>query len=267
MSSRHPLERYFSDDAISDEALDQLLRQAHAQLEAPMRLIRRSEAAVGITRSPFGPLLIAVGPNGLLMVHYLKVQSASRGIAVLRLKFDPVEDSQVAEQVGAQIRRFLAGERDALGYRADLSLAAGAFQRRALERLREVPFGAVITYHALADAIGAPNSQRAVGNAMAANPIPIYVPCHRVVRSDGVIGHYGGGTKCKVELLRTEGFAVDNSLKLPGQVVCGHRATKVFCKLDCPAAQHANPAKMLIFASPGSALDAGMRACKVCHPA
>jgi O-6-methylguanine DNA methyltransferase len=185
---------------------------------------------------------------------------------VLRLKFDPVEDSRIAEQVGDQIRRFLAGERDALAYRADLSLVAGNFQRRALERLAEVPFGAVVTYHALAATIGAPNGQRAVGNAMAANPIPIYVPCHRVVRSDGVIGHYGGGTQCKVELLRTEGFAIDKSLRIPAQAVCGHRGTQIFCKLDCAAARRADPTKMLIFASPESARHAGMRACRLCHP-
>jgi len=101
---------------------------------------------------------------------------------------------------------------------------------------------------------------------MAANPIPIYVPCHRVVRSDGVIGHYGGGTQCKVDLLRAEGFAVDKSLRLPAQVVCGHRGTQIFCKLDCPGARRADPTKMLIFACSEAARHAGMRACKVCHP-
>jgi methylated-DNA-[protein]-cysteine S-methyltransferase len=231
-----------------------------------MRFIRRREAAVGITHSPFGPLLVAVGPNGLLMVRYLHVQSTSGGIAILRLKFDPVEDERVAEQVGDQIRRFLAGQHDALGYRADLSLVAGEFQRRALEQLAEVPCGAIVTYHALAATIGAPNAQRAVGSAMAANPIPIYVPCHRVVRSDGVIGHYGGGTRCKVELLRAEGFAIDKSLKIPADAVCGHRQTRIFCRTDCAAARRADPARMLIFASPRSALEAGMRACKLCHP-
>lgn len=265
-SQRHPVEQYFSDAAVSEETLDQLLRQAREKLEPNMRFIRRREAAVGITRSPFGPLLIAVGPNGLLMVRYLQVQSTSQGIAILRLKFDPVEDAQAAEQVGDQIRRFLAGEHDALGYRADLSLVAGNFQRRALERLAEVPLGAVVTYHALAATIGTPNSQRAVGNAMAANPIPIYVPCHRVVRSDGIIGHYGGGTQCKVELLRTEGFAIDKSLRIPAQAVCGHRVTQIFCKLDCAAARRADPTKMLIFAGPESARHAGMRACRLCHP-
>ncbi len=266
MSSRRSLEQYFADTAVSEETLDQLVRQAHEKLEPNMRFIRRREAAVGIADSPFGPLLIAVGPNGLLMVRYLSVQNAPQGIAILRLKFDPVEDERIVGQVGDQIRRFIAGERDALDYRTDLSLVGGDFQRRALERLADVPFGAIITYHALAATIGAPNGQRAVGNAMASNPIPIYVPCHRVVRSDGVIGHYGGGTRCKVELLRTEGFAIDQSLRIPAQAVCGHRVTHIFCRPDCSAARRTDPAKTLIFAGSEAARQAGMRACKLCHP-
>jgi len=266
MSPQHPVERYFSDADISEETLDQLLRQAREKLEPRMRVIRRSDAAIGITQSPFGPLMVAVGPKGLLMVHYLRTQSAARGIAMLRLKFDPVEDEKTAHKVGDEIRRFSDGDRDALGYHADLSLVTGDFQRRALERLMEVPFGAVVTYHALAATMGAPNAQRAVGNAMATNPIPIYVPCHRVVRSDGVIGHYGGGTECKVELLRTEGFAIDKNLRLPAQAVNGHRVTHIFCRPDCSAARRANPDKTLIFATPESARHAGLRACKLCHP-
>ncbi|HTY55168.1 MAG TPA: methylated-DNA--[protein]-cysteine S-methyltransferase [Candidatus Binataceae bacterium] len=266
MSPQHPVERYFSNSDIPDETLDHLLREARQKLEPRMRVIRRSEAAVGITKSPYGPLLIAVGPAGLLMVHYLNTQSMQHGIAMLRLKFDPIEDAQAAEQIGDQIRRFAAGERDALEYKSDLSLVTGDFQRRALQRLMEVPFGAVITYHALAATIGAPSAQRAVGNAMATNPIPIYVPCHRVVRSDGIIGHYGGGTQCKVELLRTEGFAIGQNLRLPAQAVCGHRVTHIFCRPDCSAARRANPDKTLIFATAESARHAGLRACKLCHP-
>jgi methylated-DNA-[protein]-cysteine S-methyltransferase len=265
MSPRHPVEKYFSDADISEEALDRLLRDAREKLEPRMNLIRRSEAAVGVTQSPLGPLLIAVGPKGLLLVQYLQTKSASSGLTVLRLKFDPVEDPKIAEQVGDQIRRFLSGERHALDYRADLSLVGGDFQRRALERLMEVPFGAVVTYQGLAATMGEPNAQRAVGNAMATNPIPIYVPCHRVVRSDGVIGHYGGGTQSKVELLRTEGFAIQNQ-RIPSHAVYGHRASETFCTMDCSAARGENPTKMLIFACPDSARTAGMKACKVCLP-
>jgi len=265
MSPRHPVEKYFSDAEISEEALDRLLCNAREKLEPRMKLIRRSEAAVGIAHSPLGPLLIAVGPHGLLLVHYLETKSASSGLTVLRLKFDPVEDAKVVGEVGDQICRFMAGDRTALGYHADLSLVQGDFQRRALERLMEVPLGAVVTYQALAARIGAPHAQRAVGNAMATNPIPIYVPCHRVVRSDGVVGQYGGGTKSKVELLRTEGFAIENQ-RIPEHAVYGHRKTAIFCKPECAAAHRADPNNFLIFACSKTARTAGLKACELCLP-
>ncbi len=240
MESRLPfIDDDISDD-ISDEVLDPLLRQARATLTARLRHVRRPDVAVGITRSPLGPLLVAVGSGGIVMIRFLTTQDAAGGIAALRLKFDPVQDQPVAQQVGEEIRRFLAGERGALHHPADLSMVNGEFQRRLLKRLCEVPVGAVITYQALGATIGAANSPRAVGNAMAANPVPIYVPCHRVVRADGVIGNYGGGTQCKVKLLRSEGFAVDQSRRLPGQVVLGHRGTKIFCRHDCGAARRAD---------------------------
>jgi len=262
----HPIDHLLSDDAVSNAVLDELLREGRKSLVARLRHVRRPEAAVGITGSPFGPLLVAVGPAGILMISYLRTQDAADGIAALRLKFDPVEDRRVAEEVGDQIRRFLSGDREALRSPADLSLVAGKFQRSLLDRLRQVPYGAVVTYRALGDAIGAPDSQRAVGNAMASNPIPIYVPCHRVVRSDGVIGHYAGGTDVKLKLLRVEGFAVDRNSRLPEQVVWGHRRTRIFCRPHCSAARRADPARLLIFADPESARHAGMRACKLCRP-
>ncbi len=266
MSLSHPIDDLLSDDAVSDAVLDELLRQAREGLAARLRHVRRPDAAVGITGSPFGPLLVAVGPAGILMISYLRTQDAADGIAALRLKFDPVEDRHAAEEVGDQIRRFLSGDREALTSPTDLSLVAGKFQRRSLDRLLQVPLGAVVTYRALGDAIGAPDSQRAVGNAMGANPIPIYVPCHRVVRSDGVIGHYAGGTDVKLKLLRVEGFAIDRSSRLPQQVVWGHRGTRIFCRPDCSAARRADAARLLIFADPQSARHAGMRACKLCRP-
>ena len=266
MSSLRPIDRVLSEDSASSAVIDELLRQGRKGVAARLCHVRRPDAAVGITRSPLGPLLVAVGPAGILMISYLRGRDAADEVAALRLKFDPVEDRRAAEEVGDQIRRFLAGDREALSYRADLTLVAGKFQRRLLDRLRQVPFGAVVTYRALGDAIGAPDSQRAVGNAMGANPIPIYVPCHRVVRSDGMIGHYAGGTQVKVKLLRAEGFAVDNNRRLPQQVVWGHLGTRIFCRPHCAAARRADTARLLIFAGPQSARHAGMRPCKLCRP-
>ena len=87
------------------------------------------------------------------------------------------------------------------------TLSSPDFQRRAYTSLRKVPPGAVITYHGLAATVGQPDSQRAIGNTMALNPVPIFVPCHRVIRSDGAIGNYGGGVDRKFQFLFMKHFA------------------------------------------------------------
>jgi methylated-DNA-[protein]-cysteine S-methyltransferase len=107
------------------------------------------------------------------------------------------------------LERYFSGDADALAdVPVDLSLARTEFHRRVLATLRDaVPAGSTITYGGLAAAVGKPGAARAVGSAMANNPVPIIVPCHRVLRSGGDVGNYGGGPKMKRYLLELEGFA------------------------------------------------------------
>ena len=137
---------------------------------------------------------------------------------------------------------------DATARPVDLSLVESDFQRRAYTLLRKVPAGAVITYQGLAASAGNPDAQRAIGTTMATNPIPIFVPCHRVIKSDGTIGNYGGGVDNKIKLLRAEGFEVGRDLRLPSRAVMGHRHTKIFCRPGCSAARRADPNNALIYA-------------------
>jgi len=90
----------------------------------------------------------------------------------------------------------------------DLS-GATDFQRQIYERLLEIPHGRVVSYGDLADELGEPGAARAVGQAVGANPLPVVIPCHRVVRSDRRLGGFSGGLKRKVALLRLEGVHVD----------------------------------------------------------
>jgi O-6-methylguanine DNA methyltransferase len=163
----------------------------------------------GATRTPLGRLLVAQSPRGIIRVAFLDAEDRLGVLRALRRKFVLVSDQAFAARIGREIRRFLKGEAPALeAHPVDLSLVKGPFQRRVLECLRRVPQGAATTYGALAAAVGKPRAQRAVGNAMAHNPVPIFVPCHRVVRCDGSIGHYAGGVARKAELLRAEGFEI-----------------------------------------------------------
>jgi len=249
------------------ELIDRLLKTARTRMEPCLRSIKRPTAGVGITKTLLGSLLVGEGPCGLLMVRYLSSGEAEQAFARMREKFDPVEDQNIADRVGHEVDSYLAGDAAALRSRIDLALVRSDFHRAALTRLCEVPVGALITYQALANEARAPAAQRAIGNAMGSNIIPIYVPCHRVIRSDGFVGNYTGGAYRKLKLLRAEGFdQFDSRMRVTKQSLFGHSKTKIYCRQDCSAAKRANPLKLLIFADAGHARAAGLRACRLCRP-
>ncbi|HVB80839.1 MAG TPA: methylated-DNA--[protein]-cysteine S-methyltransferase [Candidatus Binataceae bacterium] len=257
-----------TDGVADDAAVDAALRAVRRKLARTLGRARRPLARIGVIGSPVGRLLVAESARGLLAVQFLDVPEAPDAMAALREAFDLVEDPEAAARVGDEIERYLKGDMHALDRPVDLSLVRTDFQRRALMRLRRaVPPGSVITYQGLAAAVGAPSSQRAIGNTMATNPVPLYVPCHRVIRSDGTIGNYGGGVARKVRLLRAEGFSVNRDHRLPAGSVMGHLVTHIFCRPRCHAAMRADRAKSVIFANSGRARGAGLRACKLCRPA
>ena len=126
------------------------------------------------------------------------------------------------DKIALQIRDFLSGtavdfDRDDL----DFGVVQG-FTRRTLQACGQIPRGQVVSYGSLASSLGIPGGARAVGNAMAANPFPLMIPCHRVVRSDGSIGGFGGGVEVKKHLLRLEGIVFDSK----GRVPTKHRLEK-----------------------------------------
>lgn len=244
-----------------------MVRNAQPHLRRAMKLVRRPEARVAIAPSPIGKLFVAEGPQGLVNVHFLAIRDAERSLESLRQKFDLIENEPSTSALRRYIDLYFAGDLSVLDHPVDLSLVNSDFQRRTLTHLRTVPAGAVISYQGLAAAVGHPDAQRAVGTTMATNPIPIFVPCHRVIKSDGTIGNYGGGVKRKIILLRNEGFVVKPDLKVPERAVLGHRKTRIFCRPECTAARRAAQVNQLIFADASHARSAGLRACKLCRPA
>ncbi len=255
-------------DQFPEELIEEVLRDARRSFERSLEIIRRPQAALGVVKSPLGDLLVAATQRGVVLNHYLRdAGDLAAAIANLRLHFDLVEDRRAAEEIADEVRHYVAGDAAALRHQVDLALAQSAFHRKVLAKLLEVPRGAVISYQALGAAIGSPNAARAIGNAMHNNPVPVYVPCHRVIASDGGIGGYGGGLPRKLQLLRAEGFALDASAtRMPDAAVWGHRRTRIFCRRDCRAAARADRARMLFFAGPEQARRAGMRPCKLCRP-
>ena len=155
--------------------------------------------------SPFGPLLLAATRRGLVRVAFER-EDHDAVLAALAAELGPriLRAPRRLDAAARQLDEYFAGGRRRFELALDLRLAQG-FRRRVLARLRRIPFGATASYASVARAAGSPAAVRAVGSACAHNPLPIVVPCHRVVRSDGAIGDYLGGSGTKLALLALEG--------------------------------------------------------------
>ena len=154
-----------------------------------------------IEDTPVGPLAVWVTRNGVRRVGYVQQDMIDEG------HWDPGED-QILVRAFKQLGQYLTGRRKSFDLPLDFS-GATAFQKQIFERLMHVPHGRIVSYGDIADELGDPGAAKAVGQAVGANPLPIVVPCHRVVRSDGKLGGYSGGLSRKVTLLGIEGVDVD----------------------------------------------------------
>jgi O-6-methylguanine DNA methyltransferase len=144
------------------------------------------------------------------------------------------------------------------------------FAQAVLRKTLEIPRGQVRPYGWIAREIGSPAAVRAVGTALAHNPIPYFIPCHRVIRSDGVIGNYsGGGPEAKRNILTLEGVQLKRLQELAhaGLRYEGVRSTKVFCFPTCYHGRSAKQQNIVLFRDEAEARAAGYRPCKHCRPA
>jgi methylated-DNA-[protein]-cysteine S-methyltransferase len=183
------------------------LAALHARLAADAQRDDVLDIAYRIVDSPVGPLLLAATAQGLIRVGY-----ASEGHdAVLRQLADKVSPRILlaAARLDAparQLDEYFAGTRRVFDMPLDWRLSAG-FRNTVLRHLPEIGYGHTASYAAVAELAGNPKAVRAVGTACATNPLPVVVPCHRVVRSDGTIGGYLGGADAKRLLLDLEAAA------------------------------------------------------------
>jgi methylated-DNA-[protein]-cysteine S-methyltransferase len=154
--------------------------------------------------SPFGPLLLAATEAGLVRVAFTG-QDHDLVLQQLATKISPrvLHAPARLDRVAREIDEYLGGRRTSFDLPLDLQLATG-FRRAVLDHLPEIAYGSTASYAAMAQAAGSPKAVRAVGTACALNPLPLVLPCHRVVRSDGSMGQYAGGQPAKQLLLSLE---------------------------------------------------------------
>jgi O-6-methylguanine DNA methyltransferase len=163
---------------------------------------------------------------------------------------------RLVEQARAELAEYLGGRRTFFTVPVDLGGVA-EFQDQVLAEARRIPFGEVASYATLARRIGHPKAARAVGNALGANPVPVLVPCHRVIRGDGTWGHYAFGAALKTRLL---------ALERATPLLVGCTSTRIVCRRGCRHEQRIGENGRIVFASVADAADVGYRPCQVCRP-
>lgn len=252
-----------------------LLRDLHGasrQERAPGGLLPTVLVELGLADGYFpftsvlGPLLIAYSRVGLTAVWrgtdpeaFVAAYEQRRGRSLRALPAAP-------PKLDAAIARRLRGERATL--RFDLG-GLSDFERATLEKATEIPRGELRPYAWIAREIGRSGAVRAVGSALGRNPIPLLIPCHRIVRSDGRVGDYVFGTADKETVLRAEGVALD-ALAVEARARIRYHAsdtTGIYCFPTCHHARRITAPHLVTFPSDAAAQAAGYRPCKSCRPA
>ena len=248
------------------ELLTALLREAAARI-TPTRdpavlvdgVLAGATDSFFAVDSPIGTVYVAAGSDG---VRYLAPAASEEEFArSYRERFGRfISPAGRVEDLAEKVAAALAGER--VDVPLDLSHVT-PFQRRVLETVRDIPRGEVRPYVWVAREAESPGASRAVGNVMANNPIPLIVPCHRVVRNDGRTGSYAFGAGEKVRLLRLEGVSPE---EIAGSPYVATPTTGIVCHATCRNAKRIQPENRRTFRSVKEATDAGYRPCKVCRP-
>jgi methylated-DNA-[protein]-cysteine S-methyltransferase len=185
-------------------AADPAMRRLRATLTRRAQEQHLLDIAYRTVDSPVGRLLLAATPVGLVRVAYPR-EDHDAVLTVLAQRVSPriLLAPARLDEVSRQLDDYFAHRRQAFDLTLDLRLANG-FRRTVLEHLTDIGYGRTVSYAELAAEVGNPRAVRAVGTACATNPLPLVIPCHRVVRSDGTTGEYVGGPDIKRTLLDLE---------------------------------------------------------------
>ncbi len=229
----------FAAPVEAPDLMEEIMEQLDMQLEAP------------ISEDLLARLDLTASPLGISRV------SMRRRIAAAPTSRSPGRVGALLDQARQELAEYFRGERTFFTVPVDLS-GVPPFERAALDVASHIPYGEVRSYKWIAEQLGAPDGARAVGNAMAGNPVPIIVPCHRVVKTDGGLGGYSFGLFRKEALLNLE-------RKTTPYIGCA--STRIYCRRGCRAEQRIAEGGRIKFSSPGDARSSGYRPCSLCRPA
>jgi methylated-DNA-[protein]-cysteine S-methyltransferase len=272
---RAALGRYREVDTLARDlragAGDAGLDGARGELERRLAELRRRAVAYRVFPSPLGSILIARSEEGVALVRY--VTDEADGVALLRRmpEVEVIEDGAELEPLHQQLLEYLTGQRTRLPWSLDFRLARTGFSRTVLSATAALPYGAVTSYGRIAREIGQPSAVRAVAQALRWNPLPIVVPCHRVIGSTGSLtGYAGNRVSLKQRLLALEGVPTttarrDVRVVRDTMYVLGEGEAE-YCLPTCGSIASVPLARLTLFAGRERAEAAGFAPCTTCRP-
>jgi methylated-DNA-[protein]-cysteine S-methyltransferase len=244
---------------------EQILRTLSQQEEPPESIARdvlvRTALAdlYTLVDGPVGPVYVSFTPIGVSSIVPTEDESRFLTDHMNRVGRNAYPGDLPVKLAGRLARVFETGRLGTLP--VDLRVLTD-FQRHVLEVTASIPPGQVRPYGWVAREMGKDKAVRAVGSALARNPVPIAIPCHRVVRSDGSLGNYAFGAPLKRTLLQHEGMT-----EFDEDAYTGCTTTGIYCFATCSHARRVAPRNRVAFTNPRQAENAGYRGCKVCRPA
>jgi O-6-methylguanine DNA methyltransferase len=265
------MERIVKSSTVETRDLVKELRKL-GKVTAPAALLPGVLMRIGLgdaswrLETPIGPMFVAYKKNGITAI--MRAKDFTDFGRSFRLRFGrsvyPVQKPPVhlirdiSKQLNGPMRPKLKFDLRSLS----------DFERSVLLKTLEIPRGEVRPYAWIAREIGYPKAVRAVGSALAKNPVPLLIPCHRVVRSDGQIGDYAFGKEAKRAMLSCEGIDPEGleGLARSGVRYYGSDTTHIFCFPTCHKAQKISDRHRILFKSEIEAMRARYRPCKICRP-
>lgn len=242
---------------------------ARAHLFARLADLKSRLVSYKVFASPLGPILIAASEHGVALVEYLR-----GGVADSRLfkmaGVDTQEDGGALERLHGELLDYLAGRRTRLEWPLDLRFARSDFERAVLQATAAVPYGAVSSYTGIAGDVGKPSAVRAVAQALRHNPVPIVVPCHRIVGIGGdLVGYAGDRLNLKERLLAVEGVPTVHARSRIAREAMYHydpNPDRQYCVPSCGSIVTRPLGQVKLFASRELAERSGLSPCVDCRP-
>lgn len=231
----------------------------------------RPRLVLSVWDSPIGPLRLGTTEKGVALVEFVAPDDPEDETKRLGKGYALEQSAHAPAALTRKLEAYLNGSRHALDWVIDDGLMRGDFQRQVLRAAREIPYGSLTTYLGLAERIGQPKAVRAVAQALRYNPLPIRIPCHRIVGSNGSLtGYAGNKIALKREILAVEGIptvpARSGFAIARDRLYVGRQTERIFCRPRCEALQDIRAGNRLFIASPTRAEAIGYAPCGVCRP-